>query len=127
MKRNVLKTTAVVLLLITIVLPMVLSGCGAKKESVLIFTSVEDYVIEDMNARLSEEFPDYDIKYFYNLCGTDDGIAISHHSAAVEGLCDLTDKLTDGKNFMWHTRSGGHDFNIWRLGFYNFSQIVFTR
>lgn len=74
-----------------------------------------------------EDFPDYDIKYFYNLCGTEDGIAISHHTAAVEGLCDMTNKLKDGKNFMWHTRSGGHDFNIWRLGFYNFSQIVFTK
>lgn len=69
MKRNVLKTTAVVLLLITMVLPMVLSGCGAKKESVLIFTSVEDYVIEDMNARLSEEFPDYDITVEYVSTG----------------------------------------------------------
>ena len=74
-----------------------------------------------------EDFPDYDIKYFYNLCGTEDGIAISHHTAATEGLCDLTDKLKDGKNFMWQTRSGGHDFNIWHLGFYNFSKIVFTR
>lgn len=74
-----------------------------------------------------EDFPDYDIKYFYNLCGTEDGIAISHHTAATEGLCDLTDKLKDGKNFMWQTRSGGHDFNIWYLGFYNFSKIVFTQ
>ncbi|HIS24173.1 MAG TPA: hypothetical protein IAD01_02080 [Candidatus Faeciplasma gallinarum] len=74
-----------------------------------------------------EGFPDYDIKYFYNLCGTEDGIAISHHTNAVEGLCDLTDKLKDGKNFMWQTRSGGHDFNIWFLGFYNFAQIAFTQ
>lgn len=81
----------------------------------------------DTIAKALENFPEYDIKYFYNLCGTEDGIAISHHSAAVDGLCDKTDKLTDGKNFMWHTRSGGHDFNIWRLGFYNFSQIVFTQ
>ena len=91
------------------------------------FSSCPTTYTADKIASCLEEFPDYDIKYFYNLCGTDDGIAISHHSAAVEGLCDLTDKLTDGKNFMWHTRSGGHDFNIWRLGFYNFSQIVFTR
>lgn len=74
-----------------------------------------------------KDFPDYDIKYFYNLCGTEDGIAISHHTNAVEGLCDLTDKLTDGKNFTWQTRSGGHDFNIWILGFYNFAQIAFTQ
>jgi len=33
--------------------------------------------------------------------------------------------LTDGENFTWQTRSGGHDFDIWYLGFYNFAKIVF--
>lgn len=74
-----------------------------------------------------ESFPDYDIKYFYNICGTEDSIALAHHSAATEGLCDLTDKLKDGKNFIWQTRSGGYDFNIWYLGFYNYAQIAFTQ
>lgn len=84
------------------------------------------YNAEEIAKKL-ENFPDYDIKYFYNLCGTDDGIAMWSHSAAMEGLCDKTDKLTDGKNFLWQTRSGGHDFNIWFLGFYNYAQIVFTQ
>ena len=84
------------------------------------------YNAEEIAKKL-ESFPDYDIKYFYNLCGTDDGIAMWSHSAAVEGLCDKTDKLTDGKNFLWQTRSGGHDFGIWYLGFYNYAQIVFTQ
>lgn len=48
---------------------MMLAGCGAQKESVLIYTSVEDYVIEDMNARLSEAFPDYDITVEYMSTG----------------------------------------------------------
>lgn len=85
-------------------------------------------------AKKLEKFPDYDIKYFYNICGTEDGIAMWSHSAAMgigeDGkptICDLTDKLKDGKNFLWQTRSGGHDFNIWFLGFYNYAQIVFTQ
>lgn len=84
------------------------------------------YSAADIATKL-KNFPDYDIKYFYNICGTEDGIAMWSHSAAVDGLCDLTDKLTDGKNFLWQTRSGGHDFGIWFLGFYNFAQIVFTQ
>lgn len=68
MKRNARKL-AVVMLLIAMMLSMLLTGCGGRKESVLIFTSVEDYVIEDMNARLSEEFPDYDITVEYVSTG----------------------------------------------------------
>lgn len=71
-----------------------------------------------------KEFPDYDINFFYNVCGTEDGIAIASSSAAVNSLTDLTDKLSDD-NFIWQEVSGGHDFNIWYLGFYNFAKIVF--
>ena len=84
------------------------------------------YTAEEISKKL-ESFPDYGIKYFNNLCGTDDSIAMWSHSAAMDGLCDLTDKLTDGKNFLWQTRPGGHDFNIWYLGFYNYAQIAFTQ
>ena len=58
MNRNIGKCLSVILLVAMLVL---LSGCGSKKEKVLIFTSVEDYVVEDMNKRLGEEFPNYDI------------------------------------------------------------------
>lgn len=71
------------------------------------------------------EFGDYDIHYFYNICGTEDGIALASSSAAVKDLTDKTDKLTDEVNFKWQTLPGGHDFNIWYLGFYNFAQLVF--
>ena len=50
-------------------LSMALTGCGSDKEQILIFTSVEDYVVEDMNARLSEQFPDYDITVEYVSTG----------------------------------------------------------
>ncbi len=90
-------------------------------------------------AKKLEAFPDYDIKYFYNICGTEDGIALASHTNALgiknvngEGddakpqLLELTDKLSS-KNFYWQTHSGGHDFGIWFLGFYNFAQIAFTQ
>lgn len=72
-----------------------------------------------------EDFEEYDINYFYSMCGTNDGIAYSSARAAVTGLTDKTDKLTDGENFTWQTLPGGHDFNIWYLGFYNFARLVF--
>lgn len=70
---------------------------------------------------------EYDIHYFYNICGLSDGIALSSHKNATKGLCDLTDRLTDGENFMWQEVSGAHDFNVWYLGYYNFAQIVFDK
>lgn len=72
-----------------------------------------------------KDFPDYDIRFFYNMCGTDDTIALASASAAVDSLTELTDKLFDGKNFIWQTLPGGHAFNIWYLGFYNFAKIAF--
>ena len=47
----------------------ILFGCGAKNESVVIYTSVEDYVVEDMTNRLSETFPNYDITIEYVSTG----------------------------------------------------------
>lgn len=76
-------------------------------------------------AECLKNFEDYDINYYYGVCGTDDGIAIGSSSAAVNGLTDKTDKLVDGENFKWQTLRGGHDFTIWYLGYYNFARIVF--
>lgn len=73
-----------------------------------------------------ENFPkEYEINYFYNICGTEDGTAYWSHSAAAIGVADKTDRLTDGKNFMWHPVKGVHDFAVWYLGFYNFAQRCF--
>lgn len=65
------------------------------------------------------------IHYFYNICGTEDGIAYASSSAAAKNLPDVCDQFVDGENFMWQELPGGHDFNIWYLGFYNFAQIAF--
>ncbi len=68
---------------------------------------------------------EYPIYYFYNICGLQDRIAYQSSSAAAKTLPALSDKFTDGENFMWQEMNGGHDFHIWYQGFYNFAQIAF--
>lgn len=67
----------------------------------------------------------YEIYYFYNICGTSDGIALSSASAAAKNLPIVCKQFDPEKNFMWQEVSGAHDFNVWYLGFYNFAQIAF--
>jgi len=86
MKRNRIMKTLAVLLVMAMVLPMLLCGCGGK-ESILIYTSVEDYVIADMNARLSEQFPDYDITVEYVSTGNH---AAKLLSEGTNSECDIT-------------------------------------
>lgn len=72
-----------------------------------------------------KNFEEYDIHYYYGVCGNNDGMALRSAMAAVNGLTEKTDKLIDGENFTWQLIPGGHDFNIWYLGYYNFAQLVF--
>ncbi len=83
------------------------------------------YAGADIVKTIDEVFPDEDIKYFYNICGINDTIAYQSSSAAAKELSQLSDRFVDGENYMWQELSGGHDFNIWYLGFYNFAQKVF--
>ena len=84
MKKRIKKISA--LLTLMLLLSMLLTGCS-RKEFILIYTSVEGYVIEDMNERLREAFPDYDIVIEYVSTGS--------HAAKllIEGAnseCDIT-------------------------------------
>jgi len=65
------------------------------------------------------------IHYFYNICGTQDGVAYGAASAAAKSLPLVCDQFVAGENFTWQELPGNHDFNIWYLGFYNFAQIAF--
>jgi len=85
-------------------------------------TSNPANVIAEKLAAFPEE---YDIHYFYNICGLSDGIALSSARNAVLGLTAKTDRLEEDKNFMWQEVGGAHDFKVWYLGFYNFAQMVF--
>lgn len=67
----------------------------------------------------------YPIYYFYNICGLQDNIAYSSHSAAVKSLPALCDQFVDGENYMWQEVTGSHTFGVWYLGFYNFAQLAF--
>ena len=67
MSRNMIKTMAVVLVAVLILAGM--SGCGSRKERVLIYTSAEDYSIANMSQRLNEVFPEYDIIVEYVSTG----------------------------------------------------------
>ena len=89
MKKRLISVTIVLVMLLT----MFLCGCGSKKEHILIYTSVEDYVIEDMSARLKEEFPNYEITVEY--------VSTGNHAAKLlaEGTnteCDITYDLEYG-------------------------------
>lgn len=70
---------------------------------------------------------EYEVDFFYNICGLQDNIAYASSSNAAKNLYAFTDKITDGENFMWQEKDGAHDFNIWYLGLYNFAQIAFTK
>jgi len=74
----------------------------------------------------TDSYKNLDIKYFYNICGTEDGIAFTPAYEATKDLININNKINES-NFIWQTLPGIHDFNIWYLGFYNFAQVVFTK
>ena len=78
-------------------------------------------------AKIAEilEENEYPIYYFYNICGTGDNVAYASASAAAKRLTAVCDQFKDGENYMWQEVKGGHDFNVWYLGFYNFAQLAF--
>ncbi len=80
MKKQILLKAFSLLLVAVLAFSCLLTGCSSGEE-ILIFTSVEDYVIEDMNARLSEAFPQYNITVEY--------VSTGNHAAKL---------LTEGKN-----------------------------
>lgn len=68
---------------------------------------------------------DYTVDFFYSICGTGDNTAYGSASAAAKNLPLYSSSFEEGKNWMWMEKGGGHDFNIWYLGFYNFALIAF--
>ena len=70
-------------------------------------------------AQQLEQYPDCDIRYFYSICGLQDGTAYASAAAAAKGLPDYTSRL-DQNNWYWHEVNGVHNFTVWNLGLYNF-------
>ncbi len=82
------------------------------------------YTAEEI-AKKVEEFPDDPVLYFYSICGTEDDLYFAGSGAAKE-LPQYSDRFTE-ENWHWQERSGGHNFNIWNLGLYNFVRVFGRR
>ena len=73
-----------------------------------------------------KNFKDYNINYFYSICGTTDTVAWQSSTASTSDITSLTDQLEEDTNYKWQEIDGGvHDFNVWYPGFYYFSRLVF--
>lgn len=128
------KTTKILTLLLTVaIFTTLLCSCGGGKEKIIIYTSVEDYVVEDLDARLKEQFPNYDIDIQYMSTGnhaakllaekTDTECDIIYdleyaylaqldENDILADLSDydssiLCDDLVESTNYLPHTRCGG--------------------
>lgn len=77
-------------LVFVVCIAFLMVGCTAEKEKVLIYTSTEDYVVEDMTKRLKEEFPDYDITIEYMSTGNHAAKLLAEGTATE---CDITHNL----------------------------------
>lgn len=76
-----------------VVLILCLSGCSSDKETVVIYTSMEDYRVEYLNQRLKEEFPDYKIIVEYLPSGNH---AAKLLAEGTQSECDITYNLEYG-------------------------------
>ena len=75
-------------LLVIIILSMLMAFCGCEsaKEQVIIYTSAENYRVEYLWSRLSEEFPEYDILIEYMPTGNH---AARLFAEGKESVCDI--------------------------------------
>ena len=85
---NAKRILSIVLCLLLTV--MLFAGCGETKEKVLIYTSIEDYVLEDLQECLNEKFPDYNIVIEYMSTGDHAAKLISEGATTA---CDITYNL----------------------------------
>lgn len=90
--KSWIRSVAWIMLLVA-VLPMVFAGCSQGKESVLIYTSSEDFKIESMTKALNDKFPQYDITVEYMSTGNH---AAKLLSEGVQTDCDITHDMDYG-------------------------------
>lgn len=68
-KNTLLRFVSLALCALMLLTVLALTACGEKKETILIYSSAEDYRVADMQARLNEAFPQYNIKVEYKSTG----------------------------------------------------------
>jgi len=102
-------------------------GIGECVDIISYFGAFSAAPTSNLDTKTAEILKDntYPIHYFYNICGTEDGVAYASASAAAKNLPAVCDQFVDGENFTWMDVKGVHDFNVWYLGFYNFAQLAF--
>jgi len=81
------------LFITVLMLCLVFSGCGSKKEKVLIYSSAEDYRIEALQKELNKKFPDYNIVIEYLSTGNHAAKLLAEGS---EADCDIIHDLEYG-------------------------------
>ena len=86
-KRSLTLTLVFALLLSCLVL---LAGCSGGKETVIIYSSAEDYRIEHMQKRLNEQFPQYNVIVEYKTSGNH---AATLQAAGKNAECDISHDL----------------------------------
>lgn len=70
MKNRVIRIICASLsILMLISSAILLSSCKKDKEKIVIYTSAEDYVVEYMQEKMDEKFPDYEIVFEYKSTG----------------------------------------------------------
>ncbi len=89
--KNFTKAISIMLCAAGIISSM--AGCSKKKEKVIIYTSAEDFRVEDLDKRLKEEFPDYEVRIDYKPTGTHAANLISEGKSTE---CDITYDLEYG-------------------------------
>lgn len=66
------------------------AGCGATKETIIIYTSTEDYKVEYMQKRMNEQFPQYNVIIEYKTSGNH---AATLQAAGKNAECDISHDL----------------------------------
>ena len=75
----------------------------------------------------SEEYKDYDFKYWYNGNGTEDFSLENHQEFLNEVLEEMPDRFSLDRNVAWVVfEGGGHAYNCWIADLYN-SLLVFFK
>ena len=88
--KKIISAVLVILVVLCMLLP---AGCGSNKEKVLIYASSEEYRLEDLRARLKEEFPQYNCIVEYKDTGSH---AATLMAEGKDTPCDISYELEYG-------------------------------